>query len=112
MDEKPKENWGSGGPYEQYVGRWSRKVAKEFLAWLARISHETVSVGDTSPEKRVLGNKRNTGNGGTSKNRGTGKSCVGQMGVGASAFWLPGKISPWAGFRPPSHLASIQIGRG
>lgn len=34
MDEKPKENWGSGGPYEQYVGRWSRKVAKEFLAWL------------------------------------------------------------------------------
>ena len=34
MDEKPKENWGSGGPYEQYVGRWSRNVAKEFLAWL------------------------------------------------------------------------------
>lgn len=34
MDEKPKENWGSGGPYEQYVGRWSRKVAKEFLTWL------------------------------------------------------------------------------
>jgi hypothetical protein len=26
-----KENWGSGGPYEQYVGRWSRKVAREFL---------------------------------------------------------------------------------
>ena len=34
MDEKPKDNWGSGRPYEQYVGRWSRKVAKEFLAWL------------------------------------------------------------------------------
>jgi ubiquinone/menaquinone biosynthesis C-methylase UbiE len=34
MDEKAKENWGSGGPYEQYVGRWSRKIAKEFLAWL------------------------------------------------------------------------------
>lgn len=34
MDEKPKENWGSGGPYEQYVGRWSRKVAREFLYWL------------------------------------------------------------------------------
>src|SRR5688572_7046209 len=30
MDEKPKENWGSGKPYEQYVGRWSRKIAKEF----------------------------------------------------------------------------------
>ena len=35
MAEGAKENWGSGGPYEQYVGRWSRKVAKEFLAWLA-----------------------------------------------------------------------------
>jgi SAM-dependent methyltransferase len=35
MAEGVKENWGSGGPYEQYVGRWSRKVAKEFLAWLA-----------------------------------------------------------------------------
>ena len=35
MDEKPKENWGSAGPYELYVGRWSRKVAKEFLAWIS-----------------------------------------------------------------------------
>jgi SAM-dependent methyltransferase len=35
MAEGAKENWGSGGPYEQYVGRWSRKVAREFLAWLA-----------------------------------------------------------------------------
>lgn len=34
MDEKPKENWGSGGPYEQFVGRWSRKVGSEFFAWL------------------------------------------------------------------------------
>jgi len=34
MDEKPTENWRSGGPYEQYVGRWSRKVGREFLAWL------------------------------------------------------------------------------
>jgi SAM-dependent methyltransferase len=35
MAEGAKENWESGGPYEQYVGRWSRKVAEEFLAWLA-----------------------------------------------------------------------------
>lgn len=28
-----KETWGSGGPYEQYVGRWSRKVATEFIGW-------------------------------------------------------------------------------
>jgi SAM-dependent methyltransferase len=34
MAEAAKENWGLGGPYEQYVGRWSRNVAKEFLAWL------------------------------------------------------------------------------
>jgi SAM-dependent methyltransferase len=34
MSEGTKETWGSGGPYEQYVGRWSRKVAREFLNWL------------------------------------------------------------------------------
>ena len=27
--------WDSGHAYEQYVGRWSRKVAPEFLRWLA-----------------------------------------------------------------------------
>ena len=27
--------WDSGDTYEQYVGRWSRKVATEFLRWLA-----------------------------------------------------------------------------
>jgi trans-aconitate methyltransferase len=35
MEEKPKENWGSAGPYERYVGRWSRKVASEFLDWIS-----------------------------------------------------------------------------
>ena len=34
MTDGAKETWASGGPYEQYVGRWSRKVAREFLAWL------------------------------------------------------------------------------
>ena len=34
MTEQPKEAWGSGRPYNQYVGRWSRLVAREFLAWL------------------------------------------------------------------------------
>lgn len=34
MTEGAKENWESGGPYEQNVGRWSHEVAKEFLAWL------------------------------------------------------------------------------
>jgi len=31
---KPKETWGSGEAYGQYVGRWSRMVAEQFLAWL------------------------------------------------------------------------------
>jgi len=30
----PTESWGSGDAYEQYVGRWSRKVAAELLRWL------------------------------------------------------------------------------
>jgi trans-aconitate methyltransferase len=29
------EAWDSGHAYEQYVGRWSRRVAAEFLRWLA-----------------------------------------------------------------------------
>jgi SAM-dependent methyltransferase len=29
------EVWASGAAYEPYVGRWSRLVAREFLAWLA-----------------------------------------------------------------------------
>jgi SAM-dependent methyltransferase len=30
----PTEAWESGEQYEPYVGRWSRLVAREFLAWL------------------------------------------------------------------------------
>ncbi|HET7092030.1 MAG TPA: hypothetical protein VFI22_01090, partial [Thermomicrobiales bacterium] len=26
--------WASGDAYEPYVGRWSRLVAREFVAWL------------------------------------------------------------------------------
>jgi SAM-dependent methyltransferase len=29
-----KDTWAAGALYEPYVGRWSRLVAKEFLAWL------------------------------------------------------------------------------
>jgi SAM-dependent methyltransferase len=29
------EVWADGAAYERYVGRWSRLVAREFLAWLA-----------------------------------------------------------------------------
>ncbi len=31
-----KDVWASGDAYELYVARWSRLVAREFLAWLAR----------------------------------------------------------------------------
>ena len=35
MDHKQiSDTWQSGSPYEQYVGRWSRRVAPPFLAWL------------------------------------------------------------------------------
>ena len=30
----PASRWDDGGMYESYVGRWSRSVAREFLAWL------------------------------------------------------------------------------
>jgi SAM-dependent methyltransferase len=29
------DTWERGDPYERYVGRWSRRVAPQFLAWLA-----------------------------------------------------------------------------
>lgn len=31
---RPSDSWNAGDPYEQYVGRWSQLVAREFLAWL------------------------------------------------------------------------------
>jgi SAM-dependent methyltransferase len=30
-----KDEWSLGDPYDTYIGRWSRLVAKRFLAWLA-----------------------------------------------------------------------------
>jgi hypothetical protein len=36
MDRKPvSDAWDSGNPYEQYVGRWSRRVAPFFLSWVS-----------------------------------------------------------------------------
>ena len=31
----PADRWGGGDAYERYIGRWSRPVAVEFIAWLA-----------------------------------------------------------------------------
>lgn len=41
MTDDAKETWGSAGPYERYGGRWSRKVAREFLDWLCVSSGQT-----------------------------------------------------------------------
>lgn len=34
-----KEVWASGDSYEPYVGRWSRRVAREFIYWLRLPEH-------------------------------------------------------------------------
>src|SRR5262245_13996647 len=31
---RSSDTWERGNPYEQYVGRWSCRVAAEFLSWL------------------------------------------------------------------------------
>jgi SAM-dependent methyltransferase len=31
----PRERWADADAYERYIGRWSRAVAAEFVAWLA-----------------------------------------------------------------------------
>ena len=33
-DKHVSDTWERGNPYEQYVGRWSRRVAPMFLSWL------------------------------------------------------------------------------
>jgi len=33
-DKQVSDTWERGSPYEQYVGRWSRRIAPEFLSWL------------------------------------------------------------------------------
>ncbi|MBS0454382.1 MAG: class I SAM-dependent methyltransferase [Proteobacteria bacterium] len=38
-DPKKREQWSAGDLYEPYVGRWSRKVAAGFLAWLQIAPH-------------------------------------------------------------------------
>ena len=32
---RPSDAWADGAAYEPYIGRWSRLVAREFVAWLA-----------------------------------------------------------------------------
>ena len=38
--------WQRGSPYERYIGRWSRRVAPQFLDWLDLPPHQRwVDVG-------------------------------------------------------------------
>ena len=40
------DTWAAGNLYEPYVGRWSRLVAREFLAWMsARPAADWLDVG-------------------------------------------------------------------
>lgn len=46
MQEAEIDAWRSGEPYERYVGRWSRRIAPVFLAWLqARQEQDWGDVG-------------------------------------------------------------------
>jgi SAM-dependent methyltransferase len=46
MNEDAAVRWASGDLYEPYVGRWSRPVAREFLAWLnAPVGMDWLDVG-------------------------------------------------------------------
>ncbi len=35
QSSKPADRWVAGASYEPYVGRWSRLIAREFVAWIA-----------------------------------------------------------------------------
>jgi SAM-dependent methyltransferase len=57
MTEMSKENWGAGDLYELYVGRWSRKVAVEFLDWIcvpARAAWADVGCGTGALTQCIL----------------------------------------------------------
>jgi SAM-dependent methyltransferase len=52
------EAWDSSHAYEQYVGRWSRKVATEFLGWLApppKLAWADVGCGTGALASAILG---------------------------------------------------------
>jgi trans-aconitate methyltransferase len=58
MSEQPKELWSTGAPYDRFVGRWSRKVAAEFLDWLSVSAHKAwvdVGCGTGSLVESILG---------------------------------------------------------
>ena len=80
-DKQVSDTWERGNPYEQYVGRWSRRVAPLFLSWLglpAGLRWLDVGCGTVRSARRswtavsVFGRRRRTF-GGVSQDR-EGKS--------------------------------------
>jgi hypothetical protein len=46
MHQSPSDDvWAIGAAYEPYMGRWSRQVAREFLAWLT-VPHPDLAVSE------------------------------------------------------------------
>ncbi len=54
MDHKQvSDTWERGSPYEQYVGRWSRRVAPLFLSWLSIPAGRSGSTWDAAHDGRI-----------------------------------------------------------
>jgi trans-aconitate methyltransferase len=58
MSSATAEAWDSSDAYEQYVGRWSRRVATEFVRWLApppRLEWADIGCGTGALSSVILG---------------------------------------------------------
>lgn len=59
MTGQPKtESWSIGGAYEPFIGRWSRRIAGEFVRWLPREDGRTwlelgPGLGRARPSRRL-----------------------------------------------------------
>jgi SAM-dependent methyltransferase len=57
MAKSVSDTWERGDPYERYVGRWSRRVAPQFLSWLdlpARLRWLDVGCGTGALSAAIL----------------------------------------------------------
>jgi SAM-dependent methyltransferase len=53
------DRWSAGASYEPYIGRWSRRIAREFVAWLgvpAEVSWVDVGSGTGALTETILAN--------------------------------------------------------
>lgn len=73
MEEQRFDTWAAGDAYERYMGRWSRRVAEEFVTWLdcaeglrwldvgCGTAALTATVGARCRPRMVVGCDRSTG---------------------------------------------------